>query len=59
MTRKQIDASRELRLWIGQVIVPAVTLGATMLSIPEVRQTVAAKAKSMKSSIDNKIKKGP
>ena len=25
MTYKQIEASRELRLWIGQVIVPAVT----------------------------------
>ena len=26
MTYKQIEASRELRLWIGQVIVPAVTI---------------------------------
>ena len=26
MTYKQIEASRELRLWIGQVIVPAVTM---------------------------------
>ena len=29
MTYKQIEASRELRLWIGQVIVPAVRNAAS------------------------------
>lgn len=57
MTRKQLDQTREVRLWIGQIIVPAVTLAATTLAIPEVRQAVAAKAKSMTESIKRKFKK--
>ena len=32
MTYKQIEASRELRLWIGQVIVPAVTMAVASAS---------------------------
>lgn len=56
MTYKQIEASREVRLWIGQIIVPAITLAATTMAIPEVRQAVAAKAKSVKRSIENKFK---
>ena len=57
MTRKHLDQTREVRLWIGQIIVPAVTLAATTLAIPEVRQAVAAKAKSMTESIKRKFKK--
>lgn len=57
MTYKQIEASREARLWIGQIVVPAVTLAATTLAIPEVRAAVAAKAKSMKQSIEQKMKR--
>ena len=57
MTYKQIEASREARLWIGQIIVPALTLAATSLAIPEVRQAVAAKAKSIKTKIESKIRK--
>ena len=38
MTWKQIEASREARLWIGQVIVPAVV--GIMAVSPEARQTV-------------------
>ena len=56
MTYKQIEASREVRLWIGQIIVPAITLVATSMAIPEVRQAIAAKAKSIKQSIENKFK---
>lgn len=57
MTYKQIEASRELRLWIGQIIVPALTLAATTMAIPEVREAVAAKAEDIKYSIKQKIKK--
>lgn len=57
MTYKQIETSREIRLWIGQIIVPAVTLAATAMAVPEVRQAVATKAKSVKRSIENKFKK--
>ena len=57
MTYKQIETSREIRLWIGQLIVPAITLAATMLAIPEVREAVAAKARRIKLSVENKMKK--
>lgn len=58
MTYKQIEASRELRLWIGQIVVPALTLAATTMAIPEVRQAIAAKAEDIKYSIERKMKKG-
>lgn len=57
MTWKQIEASREIRLWVGQILIPAATLAATTLTIPEVREAVAAKAKSVKMSIESKMKK--
>ena len=54
MTYKQIEAAREVRLWIGQIIVPAATLAVTTLAIPEVRQAVAAKADQVKNKIENR-----
>ncbi len=35
---KAIESSREIRLWLGQVIIPAVTIGAVVLSNPENRK---------------------
>lgn len=58
MTYKQIEAAREVRLWIGQIIVPAATLAVTTLAIPEVREAVAVKAKQVKNKIERKMKKG-
>lgn len=57
MKYKHIEAAREVRLWIGQIVVPAMTLAATTLAIPEVRQAVAAKAKLVKENIDKKLNK--
>ena len=57
MTYKQIEASREARLWISQVIIPAVTIVGTVLAVPEVRTAVVEKGKQVKESISNKIKK--
>ena len=57
MTHKQIETMRELRLWIGQIVVPAAMGMITLLTIPEVRSAVAAKAENMKNSIKNKEKK--
>lgn len=57
MKQKHIDAAREARLWIGQIIVPTATLVATVIGIPEVRQAIAAKANSVKESISNRFKK--
>ena len=56
-TWKQIETSREIRLWISQIIMPAATFVAAAMAIPEVRQTVKAKAKSIKASIDKKFNK--
>lgn len=57
MKRKDIEAAREVRLWIGQIVVPAVTLAATTMAIPEVRQAVAAKANLVKHNINEKLNK--
>lgn len=58
MTYKQIETMREVRLWIGQIVVPVATVAATALAIPEVRQAVAEKAKEVKQNINRKLKKG-
>lgn len=57
MTYKQIEAAREVRLWIGQIVVPAATVAVTAMTIPEVRQMIAAKADSVKYKIKSKINK--
>ena len=54
MTYKQIEASIEVRLWIVQVIVPAIAL---TMAIPEARKKVIDKSKSIKRSIDERFKK--
>ena len=55
--RKNIDAARETRLWIRDIIVPAITLATTTMAIPEVRQAIATKAKSIKQNIESKMHK--
>lgn len=57
MNYKQIEASREIRLWIGQIVVPAATAVGAILMIPEVRDAVKAKAIDVKESIRTKLKK--
>lgn len=57
MKRKNIDAMREIRLWVGQIVVPAVTLAASTMAIPEVRKAVATKAVQWKESIETKLKR--
>ena len=50
MTRKQIDASREIRLWIIQVIMPATALA---MAIPETRNAMIDSFQSAKRSVKN------
>lgn len=58
MTYKQIESSREVRLLIGQVIVPAVaTVGTIVAAVPEVRYAVVNKVKSIRQTLKNKSKK--
>ena len=58
MTYKQIEASREARLWIGQMIIPAITEVGAAMTVPEVRKAVTEKANNIKTAIKKKFKKG-
>ena len=57
MTYKQIEASREARLWIGQVIVPAVVGAAMILSNPQTRHAIGEKVNKVKMTCKQKFKK--
>lgn len=61
MTRKQIDASKEDRLLIGQVIIPTVSAVAVNLMIisliPKIEVSIAEKADNVKRYIKSKFKK--
>lgn len=57
MTYKQIEASREARLWLGQIIVPALGVAATLLAIPEVRQSAAEKVEVVKRTVKEKFRR--
>lgn len=55
MKYKHIEAAREARLWIGQIFVPLVTVGLTLMSIPEVRNNVLDQAVKAKGAVDGFI----
>ena len=57
MTRKQIDASREVRLWLGQIIIPAVGIAVGAMNIPEVRTIVVDQTNKVKRTFKKKFKK--
>ena len=52
MSNRQIEASREARLWLTQVFVPL--FGITML-VPEWREAVVTKVKDVAGKIKSKI----
>ncbi len=55
MTYKQIEISREMRLWIGQVIVPAAVAAVAIASNPQTRNYVSKKYNNVKSRIRKKF----
>ena len=57
MTYKQIEASREMRLWIGQVIVPAAAAAVAIASNPQTRNYISKKYNNVKSRIRKKFEK--
>lgn len=57
MTYKQIEASREMRLWIGQVIVPAAAAAIAIASNPQTRNYISEKYNNIKSRIKKKFEK--
>ena len=57
MTHKQIEAMREARLWIKDVIVPAAACVTTLMFVPETRAMVVGTCKGVKESVKRKFKK--
>lgn len=58
MTYRQIEASREARLWITQVIAPTLVLAtAVVMANPELKAAAAAKFNDVKAKIQNKLHK--
>ena len=54
MTYKQIEASREARLWLGQIILP---LAGVVMMVPEARESVVKTVKQAKKNIETKFTK--
>ena len=54
MTRKQIDASREIRLWIIQVIMPATALA---MGMPETRNAMIDGFRNAKRCVKSMFQK--
>jgi len=58
MTNRQVETSREIRLWVKDVVVPVVTTATViMISVPGVGKSAMKKCANVKNSIKNKLKK--
>lgn len=57
MTYKQIETSREARLWLGQIVIPAIGVGIALMANPETRRFVTDKAGDVKRFVKSKFKK--
>lgn len=54
MTYKHIEASREARLWLTQIVLPVITVVAL---VPEARNAVVTTVKKAKKNIEAKFSK--
>lgn len=54
MNYRQIEASREARLWLTQVVLPIV--GVVML-VPDARKAVMSKLKEAKEAVETQFNK--
>ena len=57
MTHKQIEAAREARLWISQIIIPAAGVVVAAMTIPEIREKAVEKKNKVVEFTKNKFKK--
>ena len=57
MTYKQIQAAHEARMWLKEVIIPAVGVGAVLYSNPQVREAVKDGTIKFKRFIKSKFKR--
>lgn len=55
MTYKQIEASREIRLWLKDVVVPTAVGVAIYMSNDDLRREVKAKFNTAKEFVKSKI----
>jgi hypothetical protein len=57
MTYKQIETSREIRLWLGLGITAVTALATISASHPEATRTVVTKVKGVKENFKKKFKR--
>ena len=58
MTNRQVETSREIRLWVKDIVVPVATTAAViMIAVPGVGKSAMKKCTNVKNSIKNKLKK--
>lgn len=57
MTYKQIEASRELRLWLTQIGIPMVGGILYLEAHPEIKVSIKMKASMLKNQIKSKFEK--
>lgn len=57
MKYKHVYAAHEARMWIKDVIIPAVGVGLVLYSNPQVRESTKDGVNKLKNSIKNKFKK--
>ena len=57
MTYKQIEASREARLWIGQVLVPVATCAAIVMTNSNIRSALKTKTVKLLDKVKAKLEK--
>lgn len=57
MTYKQIQAAHEARMWIKDVIIPAVGVGVVLAANPETRKVAGELLDKGKKSVRNMFKK--
>ena len=58
MSYKHIEAFREARLWVTQIIIPTLLLATTVVMVdPELKEAVKTKAKNVKAKIKCNLQK--
>lgn len=58
MSYRQIEAFREARLWVTQIIIPTMLLATTVVMVdPELKEIVKTKARNVKAKIKCNLQK--
>lgn len=57
MKQKHINAAHETRMWISQVIIPAVVGTIAVMSNPQARMWIDEKLCNVKTKVQNKFHK--